>query len=70
MFPIRNCIRIVNLSLFLLESQKRDYFTSLDEKHITENKCFWKTVKFCYFERITHSEEDDILIANEEEVAR
>lgn len=25
--------------------KRKKYFTSLNEKHITENKCLWKTVK-------------------------
>ena len=28
-----------------LHKVKKDYFTNLNEKHITENKYFWKAVK-------------------------
>ena len=54
---------------------KKDYFTSLNEKRITENKYFWKTVKsFLLYkvqssERIKLAEEDDPLITNEKEFA-
>ena len=54
---------------------RKDYFTSLNEKIITENKCLWKTVKLIISskvqssERIKFAEDDDSLIANEEEVA-
>ena len=56
-------------------STKKDYFTRLNERHITKNKYFWETVKFFWSskfqpsERIKLSEEDDTLIPNEEEVA-
>ena len=29
----------------LLRKAKKYYFASLNKNHITENKCFWKTVK-------------------------
>ena len=54
---------------------KKDYFTSLNEKRITENKYFWKTVKsFLLYkvqssERIKLAEADDPLITNEKEFA-
>ena len=53
---------------------KKDYFTSLNEKHVTENKCSWKTVKpflsnKVQSEIIKIAEEDDTLVANGEEVA-
>ena len=45
----------------------KDYFTSLNEKHVTENKYFWKTVqpflsnKVQSSKRIKLAEEDDTL---------
>ena len=54
---------------------KKDYFTSLNEKRITENKYFWKTIKsFLLYkvhssEKIKLAEEDDPLITNEKEFA-
>ena len=38
------------------EKQKKDYFTILNEKHITENKCFWKTVKPFLSNKVQSSE--------------
>ena len=64
-----------NKCVSLLRQAKKDYFASLSEKHITENKCFWKTVKpflsnkVQISERIKLAEEGDTLITNEEEVA-
>ena len=55
--------------------QRKDYFTSLNKKHIAENKCSWKTVqpflssKVQSSERIKLTEEDDTLITNKEEAA-
>ena len=48
---------------------------TLNEKHITEDKCFWKIVKPFHVknvqssERIKLAEENDTLITNEMEVA-
>ena len=50
--------------------EKRKKITSLNEKRLTENKCFWKTVKTFLscnvksFERMKLAEEDDTLITN------
>ena len=55
----------------LLRKEKKDYFTSLNEKHITENKCLWGTVKLFlsnkvqFSERMKLCEEDDTLIKEE-----
>lgn len=57
-----------------ITSSKNDHFTSLNEKHITENKCFWKTVKPFLSNKVLSSEtvklaeEDNTLITNEKEV--
>ena len=57
------------------EKREKDYFTSLNEKHRTGNKIFWKTVKPFFSkkvqssERIKLAEEDNTLITNEDEVA-
>ena len=60
-------------------TSKKDYFVKLNEKNITDNKTFWKTVKpFLskkktkkqYSERINHTEENDSLLKNCEEVAK
>ena len=34
-----------NLCVSLLRKSKKDYFSNLNEKQITDNKRFWKTVK-------------------------
>ena len=57
-----------------ITSSKNDHFTSLNEKHITENKCFCKTVKPFLSSKVQSeikkiAEEDDTLVANGEEVA-
>ena len=37
-----------NKCVSLLRKSKKDYFGNVSQKNITENKCFWKTVKpFC-----------------------
>ena len=60
-----------------MRKSKKDYFTNLNEKNITDNKRFWKTVKpFLskknYFpERINLTEEENnSLLTNYEEVAK
>ena len=59
----------------LLRKPKKNYFTSFNEKHITESKSFCKNVtpflssKVQYSERRKPAEEDDTLITNEEEAA-
>ena len=53
---------------------KKDYFTSLKEKHTTKNKYFWEAVKpflsnnIQSSERLNLPEEDDTLITKEEDV--
>ena len=34
-----------NKSVLLLRKSKKDYFENINEKNITDNKRFWKTVK-------------------------
>ena len=63
-----------NKRVSLLRKADKEYFTSLNEKHKTESKCFWKTVKpFLsnkgqFSESIKLAEEDNTLITNEDEV--
>lgn len=53
----------------------KDYFTSLTENHITENKCFSENLKLFLSnkrqssERIKLTEKDNTLITNGEKVA-
>ena len=59
----------------LATKSKKRYFTSLNKKYITENKCLWKTVrpllsnKVRSFERIKHERGWCPTNKNEEEVA-
>ena len=59
----------------LLQKTKKDYFTKLNEKHIIENICLWKAVKFFSSNKLQSSEkmkfpkENNTLITNEEDVA-
>ena len=54
---------------------RKKYFVSLNEKYITENKCFWKTDKpflsnkLQSSERIKLTKEYSTLIISEEELA-
>ena len=57
-----------NLRLRLLRKSKKDYFSNLNEKQITNNKRFWKTVKpflsnkVQSSERINLTDENDSLV--------
>ena len=60
-----------------MRKSKKDYFTNLNEKNITDNKRFWKTVKPFLSkknyspERINLAEEENnSLLTNYEEVAK
>ena len=55
----------------MLRKEKKGYFTSLNEEHIIENKCFWETVKPFLSNKVQSSErmklceENDTLIKEE-----
>ena len=57
-----------NLCVTLLRKSKKDYFSNLNEKQITDNKRFWKTVKpflsnkVQSSERINLTDENDSLV--------
>ena len=63
------------ISVYHCYENQKSYFTSFNETHITESKCFCKTVtpflsnKVQSSKRRKPSEEDEALITNEEEVA-
>ena len=66
-----------NKCVSLLQKSKKDYFANLNEKNITDNKRFWKTVKLFlskknhFPERINLTEEENnSLLTNCEEVAK
>ena len=56
---------------FTSAKSKKDYFENQNEKNITDNKRFWKTIKpFHLFERINFTEEENnSFLSNCEEVA-
>ena len=65
-----------NKCVSLLRKSKKDYFENLNEKNITDNKRFWKTVKPFLSKKIHLSErinlteeENNSLLTNCEEVA-
>ena len=66
-----------NKCVSLLRKSKKDYFANLNEKNITDNKRFWKTVK-PFFSKKIHlperidltKEENNSLLTNCEEVAK
>ena len=59
-----------NSCLSLLRKSKKDYFSNLNEKQITDNKRFWKTVKpflsnkVQSSERINLTDENDSLVTD------
>ena len=64
-----------NLCVSLLRKSKKDYFSNLNEKQITDNKRFWKTVKpflsnkVQSSERINLTDENDSLVADYGKIA-
>ena len=44
-----------NKCVSLLRKSKKDYFGNVSQKNITENKCFWKTVKPFLSKKISSS---------------
>ena len=64
------------LCVSLLRKSKKDYFSKLNEKQITDNKRFWKTVKpflsnkVQSSERINLTDENDSLVTYCEKVAK
>ena len=65
-----------NLCVTLLRKSKKDYFSNLNEKQITNNKRFWKTVKpflsnkVQSSERINLTDENDSLVTDCGKVAK
>ena len=65
-----------NLCVSLLRKCKKDYFSNLNEKKITDNKRFWKTVKPLLSnkvqssERINWTDENDSLVTDCGKVAK
>ena len=65
-----------NLCVSLLRKSQKDYFSKLNEKQVTDNKRFWKTVKpflsnkVQSSERIDLTDENDSLVTNCGNVAK
>ena len=61
---------IVTICVSLLRKSKKDYFSKLNEKQITDNKRFWKTVKpfssnkVQFSERINLTDKNDSLLTD------
>ena len=54
-------IKIRNLCVSLLRKEKKNYFTNLNDKDITDNRKFWNTVKPLFTEK-NKSRESIVLI--------
>ena len=59
----------------LLRNEKKNFYSSLDTKVVTDNRTFWKTVKPLLSEKVTkHSEinlvEDDKIISRDVQIAK
>ena len=63
-----------NRCLSILRKTKKEYFTSLNIKQVSENKLFWKTVKPFFSDKASNSSkitlvEENNIISDEEEIA-
>ena len=54
-----------NLCVTLLRKSKRNYYNSLNEKIICDNKKFWKTIKPSFYNKIFNSENITLVEENE-----
>ena len=64
-----------NYCVSLLRKTKREYYSNLDVKNVTDNKAFWKTVKPLLSDKVTSNQkitliENDEIINNDQETAR
>ena len=64
-----------NYCVSLLRKSKREYYSNLDVKNITDNKTIWKTVKSFLSDKITSSQkitliENDKIVKNDNDSAR
>ena len=61
-----------NYCVSLTHKSKRDYYSNLDKRNVTNSKLFWKTVKPLFFDKgpmrqkITIIENDEIIGNNKE----
>ena len=64
-----------NYCLSLLRKTKTQYYSNIDEKNVTDNKAFWKTVKPFFSDKITSKEkitliEENEIVSNDENTAQ
>ena len=64
-----------NYCVSLLRKTKREYYSNLDVKNITDNKTFWKTVKRFLSDKVTSTQkitpiENDKIVKNDNDTAR
>ena len=64
-----------NYCVSLLRKVKNKHYSNLNEKDVTDNKMFWKTVKPFFSDKVTSSEkitliEEDEIIGNDSDTAR
>ena len=64
-----------NYCVSLLRKSKREYYSNLDVKNITDNKTFWKTVKRFLSDKVTSTQkitliENDKIVKNDNDTAR
>ena len=58
-----------NYFVSLLKKTKKNYYNSLNEKDVSDNKTFWKTVKPFFSDKII-SKEQILLVENDEIVSK
>ena len=64
-----------NYCVSLLRKSKREYYSNLDVKNITDNKTFWETVKPVLSDKVTSTQkitliENDKIVKNDNNTAR
>ena len=71
----RKYTRQRNYCVSLLRKTKREYYSNLDVKNITDNKTFWKIVKPFLLDKVTSTQkitltENDKIVKNDNDTAR
>ena len=61
----KNCNKQRNYCVTLLKKVKKEYYGSLDEKHVIDNKTFWKTVKPFLSDKTVNSPKITLVEKNE-----
>ena len=64
-----------NYCVSLLRKSKREYYSTLDVKNITDNKTFWKAVKPFLSDKVTSTQkitliDNDKIVKNDDDTAR